>query len=99
MEVLKFLKLIDEDQNLNVATLAIYLLLGKALLSTSAFVLPAVLFIVLTNYVINRVIDQRSTTDIEEALKEHQALCTKLDDVESRVTALMLQQGLKKPTS
>src|SRR5688572_25981112 len=106
-EILKFLKIIDgHDMQLSLTSLAVWLVLGKILVSPIGFPSAVALFIALLSYQRKKVINNTSLTpeqikDLSQASQKNQEqnqesvaeINKRLEDAEAKVSSVSMAQG------
>lgn len=95
--VLKFLNILDTNENLSITNLAVIIALIKLSLAPTASITEAgTLLIALANYGHKRFVNAQEVEVPEDTISPKvEAIQAKLDDVTSQVSTLVLQSGMK----
>jgi hypothetical protein len=95
--ILKFLNVLDANENLSITNLAVIVALVKLAIAPTASITEAgTLLIALANYGHKRFVNAQEVEVPEDTVTPKvEAMQTKLDEVTSQVSTLVLQSGMK----
>lgn len=95
--ILTFLRLVDaHDGNLSLTNLAVIITLAKlAIAPVTSFVDVGTLFIALASYSYKKVVNKDVQAQVETSNDELNSLKSKLDEVESKVSAISIATGIR----
>ena len=100
VRIFNFLNILDSEGKLSITNLAVYIVLIKLTISPVASLTEAgSLLMVLANYAHKRIVNTANAQPDETPdmiTPQIDAMKTKMSDVESKISALSLQAGIKK---
>jgi hypothetical protein len=96
IKFLTFLNVLDAEGRLSITNIAMYSILIKICLSQFEWASAVSLFVVCLNYAHKRVVNQSAQEPQEDTVTlQIEEMKSKFEEVQSKVSALVLQAGIK----